>query len=48
MTIGVVILAAGQGTRMRSAIPGPAHLAGKPLLGRYVIDCARALDPPRS
>ncbi|MCB1660824.1 MAG: NTP transferase domain-containing protein, partial [Pseudomonadales bacterium] len=45
MTIGVVILAAGQGTRMRSAIPKVLHhLAGKPLLG-HVIDCARALDP---
>ncbi|HOP15733.1 MAG TPA: bifunctional UDP-N-acetylglucosamine diphosphorylase/glucosamine-1-phosphate N-acetyltransferase GlmU [Gammaproteobacteria bacterium] len=45
MTIGVVILAAGQGTRMRSSIPKVLHrLAGKPLLG-HVIDCARALDP---
>ena len=45
MTIGVVILAAGQGTRMRSAIPKVLHqLAGRPLLG-HVIECARALHP---
>jgi bifunctional UDP-N-acetylglucosamine pyrophosphorylase/glucosamine-1-phosphate N-acetyltransferase len=45
MQLGVVILAAGQGTRMRSALPKVLHrLAGKPLLG-HVIDCARALSP---
>lgn len=45
MNLGVVILAAGQGTRMKSAAPKVLHrLAGKPLLG-HVIDCARALDP---
>lgn len=39
----VVILAAGQGTRMRSRLPKVLHpLAGKPLLA-HVIDCARAL-----
>ena len=43
--LGVVILAAGQGTRMRSALPKVLHrLAGTPLLG-HVIDCARALSP---
>jgi len=45
MRLGVVILAAGQGTRMRSDLPKVLHrLAGKPLLG-HVIDCARSLSP---
>jgi len=36
-----VVMAAGQGTRMRSALPKVAHpLAGKPIL-RHVIDAAR-------
>ena len=38
MGIGVVILAAGQGTRMKSAMPKVLHrLCGKSLLG-HVID----------
>lgn len=45
MPLGVVILAAGQGTRMRSDLPKVLHrLAGRPLLG-HVIDSARHLDP---
>jgi len=45
MGLGVIILAAGQGTRMKSALPKVLHpLSGKPLLG-HVIDCARALSP---
>ena len=45
MKLGVVILAAGQGTRMKSALPKVLHrLAGKTLLG-HVIDCAGALTP---
>lgn len=45
--LNVVILAAGQGTRMRSAMPKPLHLlAGKPLLA-HVIDGAAALEPDR-
>jgi bifunctional UDP-N-acetylglucosamine pyrophosphorylase/glucosamine-1-phosphate N-acetyltransferase len=45
MKLGVVILAAGQGKRMRSRLPKVLHrLADKPLLG-HVIDCARALSP---
>jgi bifunctional UDP-N-acetylglucosamine pyrophosphorylase/glucosamine-1-phosphate N-acetyltransferase len=40
----VVILAAGQGTRMRSALPKVLHpLAGKPLV-HHVIDTASALN----
>ena len=45
MTLDVVILAAGQGTRMKSALPKVLHpLAGKPLL-QHVIDAAMALRP---
>ena len=40
MSLEIVILAAGQGTRMRSALPKVLHpIAGKPMLG-HVIDCA--------
>lgn len=43
MKFDVVILAAGQGTRMRSALPKVLHpLAGKPLL-QHVIDTAHQL-----
>jgi bifunctional UDP-N-acetylglucosamine pyrophosphorylase/glucosamine-1-phosphate N-acetyltransferase len=43
--LGIVILAAGQGTRMKSALPKVLHcIGGRPLLG-HVIDCARALGP---
>ena len=45
MSLNVIILAAGQGKRMHSALPKVLHpLAGKPLL-RHVIDAARALHP---
>lgn len=47
MGTAVVILAAGQGTRMRSATPKVLHrLAGRPLLG-HVIETAQALQPER-
>ena len=47
MSLEVVILAAGQGTRMRSALPKVLHpVAGKPMLG-HVIDTARQLQPQR-
>ena len=45
MSLDIVILAAGQGTRMRSALPKVLHpVAGKPMLG-HVIDTARELTP---
>jgi len=44
-TLDVVILAAGKGTRMRSALPKVLHaLAGRPLV-EHVIRAARALGP---
>ncbi len=47
MKLGVVILAAGQGTRMRSSLPKVLHkLAGRPLLG-HVVDTAHKLGPER-
>ena len=45
MSLDIVILAAGQGTRMRSALPKVLHpVAGQSMLG-HVIDTARALKP---
>lgn len=45
MKLAVIILAAGQGTRMRSRLPKVLHtLGGRPLLG-HVLDTARALTP---
>ena len=45
MSLDIVILAAGQGTRMRSALPKVLHpVAGKSMLG-HVIDTARTLQP---
>ena len=47
MALNVVILAAGQGKRMHSALPKVLHpLAGKPLLA-HVIATARELKPAR-
>ena len=45
--MNVIILAAGMGKRMQSALPKVLHpLAGKPLLS-HVIDTARTLSPQR-
>jgi bifunctional UDP-N-acetylglucosamine pyrophosphorylase / glucosamine-1-phosphate N-acetyltransferase len=45
--LNVVILAAGQGKRMYSALPKVLHrLAGRPLLA-HVLDAARALSPTK-
>jgi len=45
--LAVVILAAGQGTRMRSTLPKVLHrIGGASMLG-HVLDTARALNPQR-
>ncbi|MGP3536300.1 bifunctional UDP-N-acetylglucosamine diphosphorylase/glucosamine-1-phosphate N-acetyltransferase GlmU [Microbacterium sp. RD1] len=45
--LAVVILAAGQGTRMRSRLPKVLHaVGGRPLVG-HVLDTATALNPVR-
>ncbi|MWR77473.1 NTP transferase domain-containing protein, partial [Escherichia coli] len=45
--MNIVILAAGMGKRMRSALPKVLHpLTGKPLLA-HVIETARTMSPTR-
>lgn len=45
MSLEIVILAAGKGTRMRSNLPKVLHgIAGKPMV-QHVIDAAAALSP---
>ncbi|SCY23360.1 bifunctional UDP-N-acetylglucosamine diphosphorylase/glucosamine-1-phosphate N-acetyltransferase GlmU [Thiohalorhabdus denitrificans] len=47
MNLTVVILAAGQGTRMRSARPKVLHeVGGRPMVA-HVLDAARSLSPQR-
>lgn len=45
--LAVIVLAAGQGTRMKSALPKVLHrIGGRPLVG-HVLDTALALRPDR-
>jgi bifunctional UDP-N-acetylglucosamine pyrophosphorylase/glucosamine-1-phosphate N-acetyltransferase len=45
--LGCIILAAGKGARMKSALPKPLHkIAGRPMVG-HVITAAEALNPDR-
>ncbi|MEX0781100.1 MAG: bifunctional UDP-N-acetylglucosamine diphosphorylase/glucosamine-1-phosphate N-acetyltransferase GlmU [Dehalococcoidia bacterium] len=45
--LGVIVLAAGPGTRMKSALPKPLHqVCGLPMV-QHVIDAARSLEPGR-
>jgi bifunctional UDP-N-acetylglucosamine pyrophosphorylase/glucosamine-1-phosphate N-acetyltransferase len=47
LNLTVIILAAGQGVRMKSDLPKVMHpLAGRPMV-RFVLDAARALEPVR-
>ncbi len=44
-SLGVIVLAAGPGTRMKSALPKPLHpVCGIPMV-QHVIDAARTLGP---
>src|SRR3954469_15300149 len=48
MPLDVIVLAAGQGKRMRSELPKVLHpIAGRPLLA-HVLDAARAVDPRKT
>jgi bifunctional UDP-N-acetylglucosamine pyrophosphorylase/glucosamine-1-phosphate N-acetyltransferase len=45
--LAVIVLAAGQGTRMKSSLPKVLHrIGGRPLVG-HVLDTALALEPER-
>src|SRR5690606_828657 len=46
-SLAVVILAAGQGTRMKSALPKVLHRIGGRSLIAHVLDAAAALRPER-
>src|SRR5438874_5582889 len=48
MPLDVIVLAAGQGKRMRSDLPKVLHpIGGRPLLA-HVLDTARALNPRKT
>src|SRR5690625_5695350 len=45
--LNVVVLAAGKGTRMNSALPKVLHTIGGQSMLAHVIEAARALNPAR-
>lgn len=46
-SLGVIVLAAGQGTRMKSSLPKVLHpVCGKPMAA-HILEAARALGPAR-
>jgi bifunctional UDP-N-acetylglucosamine pyrophosphorylase/glucosamine-1-phosphate N-acetyltransferase len=47
LELGVILLAAGQGTRMKSAIPKVLHPLGGKALFLHALQTARRLDPAR-
>lgn len=48
MDIAVIVLAAGEGTRMKSTTPKVLHaIGGRPML-HYVVEAARALEPKKT
>ena len=48
MTLAIIIMAAGKGTRMQSELPKVLHRAnGRPLID-YVLDTASSLDPAKT
>ncbi len=48
MALNVVIMAAGKGTRMKSALPKVLHRVGGKALLHHVLDCAAALGADRT
>jgi len=47
-TVDVVVMAAGKGTRMKSALPKVLHKLGGKALAAHVLDCAAALAARRA
>ncbi|HEX5388692.1 MAG TPA: NTP transferase domain-containing protein, partial [Burkholderiaceae bacterium] len=43
-TVDVVVMAAGKGTRMKSALPKVLHRLGGRALAAHVLDCAARLS----
>jgi bifunctional UDP-N-acetylglucosamine pyrophosphorylase / glucosamine-1-phosphate N-acetyltransferase len=48
MQVGIIIMAAGKGTRLRSKRPKVLHEIGGKVLLRHVVDAARQIVPPQN
>ncbi len=46
-SLGVIVLAAGEGTRMKSALPKVLHPVAGKAMAAHVLDAARSLSPSR-